>query len=152
MIAPGFIRRLGADRRGTMAIETAIVAPVLLLMALGTFEVSSLVARQNELQSAAGEGEAIALTFATGAGSDVAKIKAILMTSVGLAGNQLTVTREFRCGTAANLVTAASSCSATDNVSTYLKIRIVDQYDPVWTNFGVGAPVNMNVTRMVQVS
>ena len=50
--------RLRRDATGAMAIETAIVAPVLVLMAFGSFQVSSMVARQTELQSAAAEAAA----------------------------------------------------------------------------------------------
>ena len=56
-----FFRHLKRDQQGTMVIETAIVAPVLVLMALGAFQVSQLVARQLELESAATEAAAIAL-------------------------------------------------------------------------------------------
>ena len=47
------------DDRGSMAIETAFVAPVLLLLSLGGFEVSQMVAGQTELQSAAAEAAAV---------------------------------------------------------------------------------------------
>ena len=40
-----FFRHLKRDQQGAMVIETAIVAPVLVLMALGAFQVSQLVAR-----------------------------------------------------------------------------------------------------------
>ena len=46
------------DTRGAMLIETAIVAPVLVLMSLGAFQVSTMVARQSELQSAVAEASA----------------------------------------------------------------------------------------------
>ena len=54
-------RTLLRDARGSMAIETAIVAPVLAMLSVGGFEVSAMVARQTELQSAASEAEGIAL-------------------------------------------------------------------------------------------
>ena len=54
-----FIAYLRRDARGSVAIETAIVAPVLVLLALGTFDVSQMVSRQDDLQSAAAEAEAI---------------------------------------------------------------------------------------------
>jgi Flp pilus assembly protein TadG len=61
MTPRGFLLSLRRDARGTMAIETAIVAPVLALMAIGSFEVGSMVSRQQELQSAASEAESIIL-------------------------------------------------------------------------------------------
>ena len=53
------IARIRRNEDGSMAIETAFVAPILLVLALGGFEVSSMVARQTELQSAAAEAAAV---------------------------------------------------------------------------------------------
>ena len=47
------LHRLARDERGAMLIETAIVAPTLVLMSLGAYQISGVVARQSELQSAA---------------------------------------------------------------------------------------------------
>ena len=54
-----FLPKLKRDERGAMMIETAIVAPVLILMSMGAFQVSQVVARQTELQNAAAEASAI---------------------------------------------------------------------------------------------
>ena len=70
MMRRGFLCSIRRDRRGTMAIETTIVAPVLALMAIGSFEVGSMVSRQQELQSAASEAESIIL--AASASEDLA--------------------------------------------------------------------------------
>jgi len=40
------MRRLLCDKRGTTVIEVAIVAPVVLCMALGGFDLSRMIARQ----------------------------------------------------------------------------------------------------------
>ena len=37
--------KLGRDQRGTMAIETALVAPVLLALSMGGYEASRIFAR-----------------------------------------------------------------------------------------------------------
>ncbi len=135
-----------------MAIETAIVAPVLILMSLGTFEVSKVVARQNELQSAASEGEIIAMAAAQGATTNTATIQSILETSLNLNGNQVAVLRYYRCNANTSLVTSASNCNTSDIVSSYVKLELTDTYTPIWTNFGVGGPISLNVDRMVQLS
>jgi len=49
------LARLARDERGAMLIETAFIAPVLILMSLGAFQVSQVVARQTELQEAAAQ-------------------------------------------------------------------------------------------------
>ena len=53
------LRRLAADQRGSMVVETAIITPVLVLMSLGTFQVSKLVARQAVCSSSAGAAPTI---------------------------------------------------------------------------------------------
>ncbi|NCU11657.1 MAG: pilus assembly protein, partial [Sphingomonadaceae bacterium] len=53
--------RLHRESDGAMVIETALVAPVLVLLSLGAFQISGVIARQTELQSAASEAAAIAL-------------------------------------------------------------------------------------------
>ena len=55
------LQRLLADKRGTMVVETALVAPVLILLAIGGFQLSDLVARQHNLELAAAMAEQIAL-------------------------------------------------------------------------------------------
>lgn len=59
--------RIVDDRSGSFAIETAFVAPALILMTLGIFEIGTIIARQHELQSVANESEIIILTTNQGA-------------------------------------------------------------------------------------
>ncbi len=140
------------NTRGTMVIETAIVAPVLILLALGTFEVGSIVSRQHELQTAASEAEIIALAAAQGATTQTSTIKQIIRTSMNLTDNQVTISRFYRCNASTTTVTTSSSCGSADVVSSYIRMRLQDRYVPVWTQFGVGAPINFVVERTVQLS
>ncbi|GAA4643748.1 hypothetical protein GCM10023115_17080 [Pontixanthobacter gangjinensis] len=135
-----------------MAIETAIVAPILATMALGTYEVGTMVSRQHELQTAASEGQVIALAAASGATTNLATIKDIIKTSMGLTDNQITVSRFYRCNANTITTTNADSCGEDDVISSYIKIDLTDTYTPVWTDFGVGAPVTLDVERTVQLS
>ncbi len=148
------LRKLARIKRnddGAMVIETAVVAPLLILMALGAFEVSMMVSRQQELQSAAHESEMIALTFAQGGSSDEATIKQIIMASVNLMPDQIQVNRRYRCGTNTSLVSDKLLCTSSQTVSEFLRLEIKDTYTPVWTQFGVGEEINYNLDRMVQV-
>lgn len=146
------VRRVGRDSRGSMAIETALVAPTLIMMTLGIFEVGTVVARQHELQSAANESEIIAIATNRGAETDLDQVKAIIRNSVGLDVDELTVTQSYRCGTASQLVASASDCAEDDVISTYLNIDISESYTPTWTAFGVGRPLDLSVERTVQIS
>lgn len=144
-------RGLLRDECGAMAIETVIVAPVIALMALGTFEVGTIVSRQQELQSAASEAEGIILAASSGSGADSAEIEAVIEDSLGLAADRVTLEQRFRCNVASTLVTEASTCDADQPIYQYVKVQVTDTYTPVWTRYGVGSPINYSVDRTVQV-
>jgi len=144
--------RLLADRAGSMALEMAIVAPVLLLLSLGAFQVSMMVARQNELQSAAAEAAAIVMAARPDTAGQIAAIERVVESSAGLAANQVTITRIYRCGTDPAYITDGTACAADEERSSFLRIAMTDSYTPEWTHFGVGRPLTYRVTRMVQVS
>jgi len=143
---------LFSENRGSMAIETAIVTPVLVLLGLGTFEVGNIVSRQHELQSAASEGEIIALAAAQGATTDLTRVKDILKVSVDLSDDQIAVSRFYRCNAATTTVTTTDSCAEDDIVSSYIKLDLSDSYTPIWTEFGVGSKVDLDVERTIQLS
>ncbi len=149
MIMAKRIHALLRDLRGSMAIETAIVAPVLVLMALGTFEAGTIVSRQHELQSGAAEGEIIAMAAAQGAVTNADQIGTIIAESLGLSEGQVKVTRMYRCDISGNRVSTKDNCPEHSVVTSYVNIVINDTYTPVWTQFGVGGPVNFQVNRMV---
>lgn len=141
-----------ADRGGSMTIELAAVAPVLVLMSIGTFEVSSMVSRQQELQSAASEGETIALAAAASASpTPLTTIEEIIEESMGLTDDQVTITRFYRCNADAALVTAETACNTDDVITSYMKLELTDRYEPVWTEFGIGSAFDYDVERMVQL-
>ena len=139
------------DECGAMDIETVIVAPVLVLMALGAFEVGSVVSRQQELQSAASEAEGIILAASGGTGADSAQIEAVIEDSLGLSETQVTLQQRFRCNTATAMVTNAADCGSVVPIYQYVQLQVTDTYTPVWTKYGVGSPVSYSVSRTVQV-
>lgn len=152
-------RRLREDRRGSMVIETAMLAPVLAILALGIYETSMIVARQHELQSAANEVEMIAVATNQGATTSTGELKAILRDSLDLTDNDVTVDTRYRCGTEDFTRSSSGPCGKgtedrgdDDYVSTYIRITITDTYTPVWTGFGIGQDINFRVRRMVQIS
>jgi Flp pilus assembly protein TadG len=142
------LRRFRSDCDGSMVIETAIVAPVLVLMSLGAFQVSGIVARQTELQSAAAEASAIALAASPDTSAKRATVKSVIQASTGLASDKVTVSEVFRCDDDTTYVNNGNSCN--DHYrSRFVKIVLTDRYTPNWTRFGVGSPINYSVTRYV---
>jgi Flp pilus assembly protein TadG len=144
------------DQRGSMAIETALIAPALALMALGTFEVSSIVMRQQQLQSAANEASEIILAAAGGTGITSTDLEDILETSLGLSDPELAIADRYRCGTSSTLSSALptpnTGCPASTQIYMYVQLTLTDTYTPMWTQFGVAAPIQYTVVRTVQVS
>lgn len=146
------LHRLGRENDGTMAIETAFVAPVLLIMCLGGFEASRIVSRNIELRTAVAEAGDIAIASPPDSEERIAALEDIIEVSSGSSDDEVTVTELYRCDNDADFTDDESTCGATSVVSTYLQITITDTYDPAWTSFGIGSPVPLSVSKTVQVS
>jgi len=144
------LRRLASREDGTALIETAIIAPVLLLMAVGTFEASAMVARQSELQSSAEQATEIALAVVPDTQAELDQIKTTLQESSGLSAARVTLKFQYRCDTGA-IQDTPPSCTE-DSLSTYISIAMTDEYQPVWTQFGFSRSIEYAVDRTVQIS
>ena len=150
MTMRGF-RTLLRDARGSMAIETAIVAPVLAMLSVGGFEVSAMVARQTELQSAASEAEGIALAASPDDAGKLATLKNVIVASTGLTTEKVSVTNAYRCGDAGVMVASATVCATGQTVWKYVQIQLTDSYTPTWASWGLGSTMNYNITRRVMI-
>ena len=148
----GTLARLATDTRGAALIETAIVLPILVLMCLGAFEVSMIVARQSELQGAAAEAAAIALAAKPDTTAKMDTVKQVIETSTGLAAGSVALETVYRCQGLEGFYPSAASCVAGTYAWRYLQIDMHDSYAPLWTRFGVDQPVDYNVRRFVMVA
>lgn len=147
------LARLAEDDRGAAIVETAIIAPVLALLALGSYDMSRMIARQHDLQGGASDVEGIILAVSTGPGTNVQKIENVLKQSLDLTNSgSVTVVKRFRCGVADTLVSAASKCDKHDSIATYVEVTLTETYRPTWTKFGIGGDLNYNFTRTIQIS
>ena len=147
----GFLARLRRDAAGSMALETAIITPVLAMMALGVFDVSMMVSREQHLQSAANEASEIILAAAGGSGIDSDDLDTLLETSLQLQ-DKITIAPLFRCGTSTTTSTTAPTCPTGHQMYSYVQVTVADSYTPMWTSFGVGNAINYSITRTVQVA
>ncbi len=136
---------------GSMAIETAIIAPVLLALSIGGFEIGSVVARQTELQSAAAEAAAIVRAATPATSEERIAIRDVVAASTGLGTGQVSVTEVYRCADATAYVTSSATCTAGVVVNKFIRLAIADTYHPIWAEFGIGSEMTFNVTRTVQV-
>ena len=148
------LSRLLRARDGSMAVETAIVATVVALLSLGTFQVSSFVARQHELQGAAASAAAIALAAKPDTTEKLATIKSIIMTTTGLPTEKVSVSYRYGCGYWNFTSSDPTFCTNyfENRRWTYVRIVLTDSYQPIWTKYGVGSNVNLRVDRLVQIS
>lgn len=137
------------DRAGAMAVETAIIAPLMVLFSLGAYQVSSLVARQSELQGAMTVAEAIALATDPDTTDELTTMKNVIAASTNLASNQITVAAAYRCNSSSAYEPLESSCATGDNVSRYVQVTLTDSYVPIWKEFGVGSTIALRVNRYV---
>ena len=147
------LRRLAHADGGSMAIETAIVAPILLMLSLGGVEAGAMVARQSELQSAA--AEALNIVQAAPPKNQNARNtgRDILKTSTGITDNtKVLVVPIYRCNADDDFVDDEADCDPGDFVSKYIRITLIDTYSPRWRAFGIGTEMNYNVVRTVQIS
>lgn len=141
--------QLRDNARGTMVIETAIAAPTLLLLALGAFQASMLVARQAELQGAVQEAQSVALAISPETPEARTSLQSIIANSTGLAPDQVIVEPTFRCGSSTDFVTSPTTCGIGNPYASYVRIILADSYTPTWVNFGIGGPINLSVERLV---
>ena len=146
------LQRLWRARDGAMIVETALIAPVLVIMCLGGFEASQIVARNTELRTAVAEASAIAISSPPDDQGDIDTIEDIIEASTGLADNKVTLAEKYRCDNDEDLTDDETTCGSSATISTFLEIVINDTYTPTWTEFGIGSPVQMSITKTVQVS
>ncbi len=146
------IGRFGRDEKGSVVVETAIVLPVLILMALGGYEASRIVAKENELQIAIAEAAEIVLATIPEDQDDLDAIEEIIETSTGLPAGQVRLQKKYRCDATAALVDDIDSCATDAVISEFIHLNVWDGYTPVWTSFGIGEPVAYDLRRRIQIS
>lgn len=147
-----FCTGLLRDRTGSIVVETAIVAPVLVVLGLGAFDLSRMIARQSELQAGSTDAEGIVLAVSTGQATNVSTIKSVLQNSLNLPSNKVTVTKIYRCNSETSTSTVSTGCASNNVLTTYVQVTLTDSYTPMWTNFGIGSTFNYNAVKTVQVN
>lgn len=136
--------RVRMDERGTAAIELAFTLPILLLLSVGAFDVSMLIAKQIDYQQAAAEVASLALARPPQA--DTAYLKTAVATAAGLDESKVTITTSLKC----NGVASNSSCTVGQEQARFVTLTMQGQYVPVWTHFGIDHTIDMTVTRTIR--
>lgn len=143
--------RLLSDCAGAMAVETALVAPVLLMLGIGSFQVSEVVSKQHAIQAAAAEAEQMAIAKKPDTQAKLDTMELILAATSGLPVADIELTFVYTCGTDPATVASATDCGL-DPSWTFINIEITDTYSPTWTQLGVGSDVELGIQRKVQIA
>jgi hypothetical protein len=144
-------KQLKQDEKGAMVIESAFVLPILILLGLGGFEVSQMVAQGTEAQTALAEATAVTLATSPDTQDEIDTIEDIVEKSTGLADDSVKFTKKFRCGTDADLVEDETNCTTGTIVAEFLEISVSQTYTPIWKKIGIGKDVQMGKTQLVQI-
>ena len=145
------IRCLAADQTGAVLVETAVVAPALIVMCIGGFEVATMVSKQTRLQSTAELATEIVVVSNPDTEAERLAIQNELSQSLASTAS-IQVGYRYRCGVESAMTTTPPSGCSEEALSTYLHIQLTDDYVPVWAQWGFGSGFEYDVQRTVQVS
>lgn len=169
MMMQDFLRRFRDDTRGSALIETAFVAPFLVLMSLGGVEIANMVKRQHELQNAATKaGEIIIAAKPNGEDAMnalITQIKDKIKTDTGLetsyvslasdpnedVANAAYVMRRYRCGNSKSFKKSDGGCTDSSHAREFIVFLLREEYTPVWKEFGFGKNLQYRVEKSVQI-
>lgn len=143
--------KLARDVRGAALIETAVVAPALIMMCIGSFEVATMISKQSRLQSTAELATEIVVISNPDTNAERLAIQNELAASLPSSA-AVQVAFRYRCATEEALTAAKPTGCEEKAVSTYLHVTLYDYYTPVWTSWGIGKPFEYEFIRTVQVS
>lgn len=126
---PAGLASLCGDIRGNVAIEFAFLAPVLILLSAGTFEMGRLVIEQLRITNAAQAGVRYA-AHDLGSATDTAGIAAAARAQVAGAPDDITVTSRSFC-TCPDQTEAicGATCAGTETARRYVEVSVSRDLD-----------------------
>ena len=136
--------RLRSDRRGAAVIELAMAAPVLALLIMGATDVGSAFSRKLALEQ--GAQRAVEKVMQT---TELRNVQDTIAGEVAIQANvdesQVVVTFPLYCdgvlmpdqGRDENGF-AKGSCATGQTAAHYILVDVTDEYDPLFTTFGLG--------------
>lgn len=133
-------RRLFSCRRGVVAVEMALVAPVLVMFILVLADFGLAANERIKLSGAARAGAQAAMTDP----ANTARItQAVQQAAAALPSSGLAVTVTTACGCAdGSTITCGGTC-ATGLPRDYVTVRVAETYALLLTYPGVGSSVNL---------
>lgn len=145
----GSLRRLLRETKGIALVETAIVAPFLAVIIMGTVDTARYGAAKMKIQQAVNRGlEMSWMGWAGGQDLATSDIQAQAAAQADVATSAVTVTRTLECGGTA---TSWGSTCSTGEAARYTQIQISTTFTP---SFALGSLARMlgNSNGVVPIS
>lgn len=139
-IIPSF----ASDRRGTSAIEFALIAPLLALMTMGISDLALGLTRKYKLEQASYRALELVTVGSLARNpnvpppSDYTFLKTEAATAAGVPEGNVTVTPRLECnGTEQNFDMPCTN--AADQIARFITVTIIDDYQPLFPYGPAGA-------------
>ncbi len=133
---PDRLTSLAADERGTSYIELALIMPFLLLLLLGSVDMSRMISTRMDLEQAAQRTTDFALSSRPN-GSDTSYLVAEAVAASGLSAQHVTVQLFLECN-GERMSDFNAGCPGGNVRSRYVTVSIQDEVEPMfdWSNLG----------------
>ncbi len=146
-LSRSFVRCL----RAAVAIELALLAPVLLLMLVGVIDFGGAIYERMQLTSAARAGVQFAIQSAANA-DDTAGILQAVQTAGSLDAANITITTTQFCGCADGSAAACGdTCGGDAPAGTYVSVTVVEQFSTLFTYPGISNPITLQSEAVFRV-
>ena len=137
--------------RAAVAVELALLTPVLMLMLLGVIDFGGAIYERMQLTSAARAGVQYAGQSANNV-NDTAGILQAVQTAGSLDAGDITITTTQFCGCAdGSAATCGDTCGGGGSAGTYVSITVVEQYSTIFPYPGLGNPITLQGDATLRV-
>ena len=124
-----YLKIFSKSKSGVAAVEFALVAPVLLIMALSSIDASTAISDSLDLKTAARIGAEYALTNS----DDSAGIQAAVVAATSNSADTMTVSSTVFCECAKVAVLCGETCPLDESVpNQFVTVSVSDVYSPLF--------------------
>lgn len=147
-------RELSASKQGLALVETALIAPFLILLITGIVDLAMYGAALLKAQQAVNRG--LEMSMMGGTSIATTDIQSQAATQAGVATSNVVVTPTLEC--AGVLTTWGSTCSTGQETAVYTKIQLSTTYHPLlafgttaWLNTDANGDIPISVTGVIRI-
>jgi Flp pilus assembly protein TadG len=143
-----------SDTDGAAGVEFALVSPALILLLIGSVDLSSLAYQKAEVAAAADAGAMYAMNHC-GRSCSTASVGTAAQSATPLGANvTATVTPEYACSNVSQSslsTTAPSSCSSNAAVASYILVQTQANYAPLISWGRLTFPATLSGQSLVRI-